>query len=303
MSEGVGLMNPKIAEIYNEDKGSVKLGLCQIFTRQWDVDGNFRRTMDALEDASHQGADMAITPECVLHGYGQGADQADTKRRCMEIAETSDSQHIAAVCSLAKEKKMYVVLGFAEIDSNGLLHNAAALVSSSGKILNIYRKVHCRNFEDINFTGAFTPGDRFVAADITCKTSSFRLGTMICFDREIPESTRCLRALGSQLVACPLATETYALDKHVNYAHNETITRCRAAENELFIAVVNHAGRFNGGSFVVGPGGEALAQLGAQAEARVLDIPVCSLGEKVHAEPYGWMGWGYRRQEVYDRHL
>ena len=41
---------------------------------------------------------------------------------------------------------------------------------------------------------------------------------------------------------------------------NELITRCRAAENELFIAVVNHARRFNGGSFLVGPTGEVLHQ-------------------------------------------
>ena len=220
----------------------------------------------------------------------------------MTVAETLDSQRIAAVRSLAEERGMHIVLGFAERASNGLLYNAAALISSSGKILNVYRKVHCRNFEDINFSGAFTPGDRFVTADITCGASSFRLGTMICFDREVPESTRCLRAMGSHLIACPLATDTHSLDAHVNYAHNEMITRSRAAENEVFIAVVNHSGRYNGGSFVVGPGGEALVQLGSQAEVRVLDIPIRALKEQVHAEPYGWMGWGYRRQEVYNRH-
>ena len=296
-------MNPKISEIYDEEKGFVKLGLCQVYTEQWDIEGNFQRTMDALDDAAGQGAEIAITPECVFHGYGAGEDQAETKRRCLDVAEALDSRRISAVCGLAREKKMHVVLGFAELGSNGLIYNSAALISSSGSILNIYRKVHCRDFERIDFNGAFTPGDRFVAADIDCGDKSFRMGTMICFDREIPESTRCLRAMGSHLVACPLATDTSPLDKHVNYAHNESITRIRAAENEIFIAVVNHSGRFNGGSFVVGPNGEVLIQLGVQAEVRVMDIPICMLAKKIHTEPYGWMGWGYRRQAVYDRHL
>jgi predicted amidohydrolase len=56
-----------------------------------------------------------------------------------------------------------------------------------------------------------------------------------------------------------------------NRADNEMITR-RAAENEVFIVVVNHAGRFNGGSFAVGPEGELYAQLGAEAEVRVLEV-------------------------------
>ncbi len=30
--------------------------------------------MVALENAARQGADIAITPECVLHGYGEGKD-------------------------------------------------------------------------------------------------------------------------------------------------------------------------------------------------------------------------------------
>jgi predicted amidohydrolase len=125
---------------------------------------------------------------------------------------------------------------------------------------------------------------------------------MICFDREIPETGRCLRAMGAQLVACPLACDTEPLDRHLDYAHNEMVTRCRAAENEVFIAVVNHSGRFNGGSFVVGPGGETVVQLGTEPEVRTVDLPVTGVSDVIHANAFGWMGWGYRKQEVYDRH-
>ncbi len=295
-------MNPKLQDIYADGKPFLKLGICQVRTEAWDVDGNLQRTQEALEEAAAQGANLAITPECVLHGYGFGKDREDTRCRLEAIAEAVTSPHIFLVRELARRRNMLIVLGFAERDPNGLLHNSAAVISAHGEILDIYRKVHCRTSEHVGHSGVFTPGDRFFTTDISLDDFSFRMGTMICFDREVPESARCLRAMGAQLIACPLACETESLDKHLDYAHNEMITRCRAAENEVFIAVVNHAGRFNGGSFVVGPGGEKLVQLGAGSEVQTIELPVSAIRDKIHANAYGWMGWGYRRQTVYDGH-
>ncbi len=295
-------MNPNLPDIYAPNSPALRLGLCQVWTEAWDVEGNLERTLTALEEAASQGAQLTITPECVFHGYGLGENQEDTGRRLEEVAEPLNGSRISLVREVARTKGMVIVLGFAERGTSGLLHNSAAIISASGEILDVYRKVHCRHFEDVNHSGAFTPGDRFTATDIALPNLSFRMGTMICFDREIPESGRCLRAMGSHLVACPLACDTVPLDSHPDFAHNEMVTRCRAAENELFIAVVNHAGRFNGGSFVVGPGGETVAQLGAAPEVRTVAIPVTNVPDMIHSNALGWMGWGYRRQEVYDRH-
>ena len=303
LNDGAKSMNPELIDIYSDSRTRLKLGLCQVRTEAWDVDGNFQRTQEALEAAAAQGAELAITPECVFHGYGFGENQEDTKRRLAKVAEPVDGPRVTAIRQLSQRKKMAIVLGFAERGARGLFHNSAAVISAQGEILDVYRKVHCRSFEQIAHTGAFTPGDRFVAADMKLTFLSFRMGTMICFDREITESVRCLRAIGAQFIACPLACDTVCMDQNLDYAHNETITRCRAAENELFIAVINHAGRFNGGSFVVGPGGEKVVQLGAGPEVRTVELPVLALAAKIHSDPLGWMGWGYRRQDVYDRHL
>ena len=109
--------------------------------------------------------------------------------------------------------------------------------------------------------------------------------------------------MGAQFVACPLATNTSDMSQKIEEAENEMITRCRAAENEMFIAVVNHSERFNGGSFIVGPKGELLIQLGKDPAVEVIDVPIGIIEDKFHSNPLGWMGWGYRRQEVYDRHF
>jgi len=280
----------------------MRLAMCQIETEPWDVEGNFQRTIAALHEAGRQRADLAVTPECVFHGYGfhEVPDYAESLRRA---AVSRDDPKIRAVQELAKNCSMDIVLGFAEAGDERQVHNSAAFVSGEGELLWVYRKVHCRPFEDARYEGQFTAGDEFYVSRRTYRGRTYGIGTMICFDREIPESVRCLRSLGAELIACPLATGTYSMYRQANEADNEMVTRVRAAENEVFITVVNHARRFNGGSFLVGPGGQSLHQMGAGPGVHVHDVPLGCLQQGIHADPLGWMGWGYRRAEVYDRYL
>jgi len=277
--------------------------MCQVSTREWDIEGNHHRLMECLDEAGRQGAELAITPECVLHGYGFEKDRERLKERLSEAAEPVDGARIGAVRECARRHRMDIIFGFAERGAGGSFHNSAALITREGEIDWVYRKVHCRNFESAEQQGAFTPGDRFFVSPRTYDDRTFQIGALICFDREVPESVRCLRSLGAEFIACLLATTTFDLFHPQSRADNELITRCRAAENEVFIAVVNHAGRFNGGSFVVGPAGEPLCQLGADEEVRTIDVPVGQVTALYHQKPHGWMGWGYRRPKVYERYL
>jgi predicted amidohydrolase len=36
--------------------------MCQVYTEQWAVEDNLRRTLESLREAKRQGADLAITP-------------------------------------------------------------------------------------------------------------------------------------------------------------------------------------------------------------------------------------------------
>lgn len=285
------------------DHDILRVGICQIYTEQWQIEQNFRRTMEALEEAAERGAILAITPECVLHGYGFSDDKEFLRKRTLAASEELSGERVSGIRALAKKLSLNVVLGIAERGTGDKIHNSALFITQQGEIAEVYRKVHCRRFESVEGSGAFTPGDRFAAVELSLGQRSYSIGLMICFDREIPESTRCLRAMGAQFVACPLATNTSDMNQKIEEAENEMITRCRAAENEFFIAVVNHSGRFNGGSFIVGPKGELLIQLGKDPAVEVVDVPIGIVEDKFHSNPLGWMGWGYRRQEVYDKHL
>ena len=288
-------MTMETPSVYEGDYKKLKVGLCQIFTKAWAVQDNIKRTIAAIEQAAEKGADIAVTPECVLDGYA-GLDifdndmSKDLWQRLIAISEPLDGENVTKVREKAKKLGIYVLLGFVERDKDGEIYNSAALISRQGEIIDTYHKVHCRPFEDKKRDGLYVSGEKYSVYDIKTSDCQFKGGTIICFDREIPESTRCLRALGSEIIFCPLATNTadMAERKGIEKADNEIITRCRAAENEIFI---------------VGPSGELLCQMGADAGVEVIDVPVEVVCKKFHSNPLGWMGWGYRRGDVYSKYL
>jgi N-carbamoylputrescine amidase len=242
----------------------------------------------------------------VIHGYSWDESHGKAlavRNKLYTAAEDPDGDRLSVVKELAKRLGIYILFGFVEKGMNNDIHNTAALISPQGTYIYKYRKVHCRHFESIRHWGYFTPGDHFYCENLDFENKNFNVATMICFDREIPETLRCLRALKSEIVLCPLATDTSDMTLYKNRADNEQITRIRATSNELFIVVVNHAGRFNGGSFVAGPRGELFCQLTDKPEVVVYDVPVGAVRKKFHSEPFGWMGWGYRRDDVYKKYI
>lgn len=272
------------------------VGICQIETHPWDFEGNLERLRDALRTAAGLGVRYAITPECVLHGYAD-MQQEGALELLEQQAQPIDGPVVKDLRSLVASLGITATIGFAEKSPSGAFHNTALTIDTTGKIIDTYRKVHLRPFEDILYDGYFTAGESFGRFEV----EGSAIGTCICFDREIPESIRCLRSLGAQLVACPLATDTD--DAYAHHMNNEIVTRVRSAENEVCIAVVNHARRFNGGSFVTGPDGSMLLKLDSQPQVRRIELPLGAVEEVYHGSGLGWMGYGYRRPEVYTKYL
>jgi predicted amidohydrolase len=285
---------------------TLKIGICQVYTEEWAVEANIKRTLAAIDTASEQGAEIAVTPECVFHGYP--IDVSDGKsesfrKKLFSVAELPDGKHLKLFKDKAIDKKIYILIGFVEKGEGDLIHNSAALISPEGQYVYIYKKVHCRHFENINHQGYFSPGNNFYSEELQFSERLYNVGTIICFDREIPESLRCMRSLGAELVLCPLATDTSDMTMTKSEVDNELITRVGSTCNELFIVVVNHAGRFNGGSFITGPKGELLFQMTSDPGVMTIEIPLGVIAKKYHNEPLGWMGWGYRRPEIYKKYF
>jgi predicted amidohydrolase len=296
----------KLPDYYKLGCSTVKIGMCQVFTEEWAVEANIERTLEAIDLAARQGAEIAVTPECVFHGYPfdeSNGKSESFRKKLFSVAESPEGENLKLFREKARDKGIYVLVGFAEKGEGEVIHNTAALISPEGRYVYLYRKVHCRHFENINHWGYFTPGSDFYTADLQFNGKHFNVGTIICFDREIPESLRCIRSLGAELVLCPLATDTSDMTKYKNETDNEIITRVGSTCNELFIVVVNHAGRFNGGSFITGPKGELFCQMNDDPGVLTYDVPAGIISEEFHNKPLGWMGWGYRRPDIYKKYI
>ena len=84
-----------------------------------------------------------------------------------------------------------------------------------------------------------------------------KIGILICYDRGFPEAWRVLVLQGAEIIAVPITTTD-----EDGFAEMAT-TRC--FENGVFGLFVNRCGQedwkhFFGGSLIIGPRGEILAQ-------------------------------------------
>jgi predicted amidohydrolase len=94
----------------------------------------------------------------------------------------------------------------------------------------------------------------------------WRLGTLICYDVEFPETVRSLAIAGAQLVMVPTA-----LMAPFRFVADQMLP-VRAAENQIFLAYANLVGKerktvYEGRSTIADPDGNVLLKGSSEQEA------------------------------------
>jgi predicted amidohydrolase len=131
------------------------------------------------------------------------------------------------------------------------------LIDCRGEIVLTYAKVHTCEFD---LECALTPGDCFPVCVLETEQGEVKVGFMICYDREFPESARMLMLQGAELILTPNAC---TLDEH-RLGQFKT----RAFENMLGVAMTNYAAPQNNGHSVAF---DAVAYSSGKSEARPLE--------------------------------
>lgn len=224
----------------------LKLALVQPTLAEGACAANWRAAKTALERAGAAGADLVVLPEMWLTGYAY--------RRLVELAKRTP-ESLARVGALAKKHGYFVAGSWAERAEDGRLANTACIVGPDGSVCARYRKVH--------LFGPMKEDRHFAAGRCACvaKLEIGTVGLALCYDLRFPEQARKMALHGAELLLYP------AQWPQVRLGHFHTLLAARAIENQLFAAGVNRAGRsaavqFGGGSTVIGPRGDVLAQLG-----------------------------------------
>ena len=224
----------------------MKVELAQLAGRDNGTVYNLERALAAIAACSAD-TQLVVFPETHLMGF-------PTAETVAEVAEPLDGPTVSAVQAAARERNIAVVIGMAEND-NGRFYNTTLLITPEGIALK-YRKTHLWASD----RGVFEAGDRYA----TCLWNGVRVGLLICYDIEFPETARALAQLGAEL----LIVTNGNMDPYG--PTHRTAIMARAQENQAYALMVNRveAGddglMFAGGSALVDPLGTLLFEAGRE---------------------------------------
>lgn len=175
--------------------------------------------------------------------------------------------------SLARELKVVLPLSFFE-RANKTYFNSLAMIDADGSVLGLYRKSHIPDGPGYQEKYYFSPGDTgFKVWD----TRFGRVGAAICWDQWFPESARAMALMGAEILCYPTAigSEPPPAAAVDSAAHWRRVMQGHAGANYVPLIASNRIGcevgescelTFYGTSFIAGPTGEILADLGRDEE-------------------------------------
>jgi predicted amidohydrolase len=141
-----------------------------------------------------------------------------------------ESEFVRRYRDLARELEMAIALTYLE-RWDGPPRNSVSLIDRHGEIVLTYAKVHTCDFDLPE--AACTPGDAFHVCTLDTVQGNVRIGAMICYDREFPESARILMLKGAELILTPNSCEL-EINRIAQF-------RTRACENMVGVAMTNYA--------------------------------------------------------------
>ncbi|MDP2998730.1 MAG: carbon-nitrogen hydrolase family protein [Bryobacterales bacterium] len=202
---------------------SFNLAGLSLMPEPWNKEANFAKLERYARQAAGRGAQVVITPEGFLEGYVGNEKHTPglTRERYLPVGEAIDGPLMSRIRELARELKIYLAVGFAERDREKM-YNSVAIFSPEGALASRYSKSHTADDEPFNTKGTEFP---------VVSTPFGRWGTLICFDRQLPETMRILAVKGAQFVLVP---------SWGGYGEmNDIMMRVRAYENSVWLAFVH----------------------------------------------------------------
>jgi len=174
--------------------------------------------------AREMGADIAVFPEMWNTGYEMPVDESGFR----EASISQDSDFLKSFSELARELNMAIGITYLE-KYEPMPRNTMTLYDRFGNNVLTYAKLHTCDFDDEK---RLTPGEDFYVTDLDTDDFNVKVGAMICYDREFPESARILMLKGAEIILVP-----NACPMEINRISQ---LRGRAYENMCGIATVNY---------------------------------------------------------------
>lgn len=258
----------------------MKVGIIQQ-ANSADLKSNISRLTDKIRLLAQQEAELIVLQE--LHNGLYFCQTEDVN--IFDLGETIPGPSTEHFGALAKELNIVLVLSLFEKRTAGLYHNTAVVIERDGSIAGKYRKMHIPDDPAYYEKFYFTPGDLGFEP---IQTSVGRLGVLVCWDQWYPEAARLMALRGAEVLIYPTAIGWESSDEKNEQTRQsdawQLVQRGHAVANGLPVITVNRVGhekdpsgrtngiQFWGRSFVAGPQGELLLELGQSEEMTIVDV-------------------------------
>lgn len=188
---------------------------------------NTKTIIRYMTEAKKNDADILLLPECFITGYDLTIDNDSA------LSE----EDLKLLCDKAKELSIGLVATALTKGKNSP-QNSAFVIGKNGDILMKYSKVHTCDFADEK---VLESGTEFKV----CIFDGVKIGLMICYDREYPESARILMLKGAEIILVP--------NDCVSMRPRLQALSTRAYENMCGVAMANPNGKNAGNSCAYSP--------------------------------------------------
>ncbi len=240
--------------------GLFRVALLQMASNGTDQAANRRKGEEFCREAAEMDADIALFPE--MWNVGYSLKELDEGKLWQEKAISQEDPFFTGFQQLARELGMAIVITYLEKWQNAP-RNSAAVIDRQGQVILTYAKVHTCAFD---LEARLTPGESFPVAELDTAEGPVKVGLMICYDREFPESARVLMLEGAEIILTPNACK---LDDN-----RIPQFKTRAYENMVGVAMANYAAPQENGHSIAFDG------MGYSRDERVLDPLVVEAGEE-----------------------
>ncbi|MEN8226732.1 MAG: carbon-nitrogen hydrolase family protein [Bacteroidota bacterium] len=219
----------------------LKVATCQ-FPVTADIQSNADYIKNYIKEAAQNDAHIVHFSEAALSGYA-GVDIPSFENYDWERlrAETRE------IMSLAKEKKIWVVLGSSHyLDEKEKPLNCLYIISSEGEIIGRYDK----SMITLGDSAHYTAGNHIEVIEL----NGFKLGFLICYDSCYPEMYNIYRHRGVKIM----------LHSFYNQQEGESILdeiipaeiRVRASDNRMWVIANNTTSEYSSwGACIARPDG------------------------------------------------
>ncbi|OGO76619.1 MAG: nitrilase [Clostridiales bacterium GWB2_37_7] len=244
----------------------LKVSLLQMNITPGNPEANREKALELINNALKVKGkpDILVLPEMWTTAYQLG-----------DLANICDKEGMPTsqlIASKAKDSRVNIVAGSYASMNEKKVFNTAYVFNRRGNNIARYQKIHLfKLMEEDKYLESGSSHCIFEIDGIKC-------GIIICYDLRFPELTRKLALAGIKLLFVPAQWPAARLD------HWTTLLKARAIENQIFIAAVNRAGEhaqdeFAGGSMIVNPWGEIIAQADYKEQIITADITLSMVEE------------------------